>query len=178
MSHRKSWQVVVGLLLTGLVVGCTISPAATHHAAKRAATSERHGTATAGGCPKTVIRRVVGPPGSSGQDLVPGTSAYGNAKLVTILNVNGVIRPIIRVDGSMWWKLPWWRLVPGHLTLSGRRLDAPGPPLIPDVPAGYGPGGFQASGVIFPQPGCWRITGQLAGTSVTFVALVTTTPAP
>jgi hypothetical protein len=94
-----------------------------------------------------------------------------------LLNVSGEIKPIIRRDGSMWWKLPWWRLVPGHLTISGRRLDAPAPPLIPVVPNGYGLGGFQASGVIFPRQGCWQITGKLPGASVTFVLLVTTTPA-
>jgi hypothetical protein len=99
---------------------------------------------------------------------------------VTILGVNGLLVPsgdMIRRDGSIRWKFPWWRLTRGRLTISGRRLDAPSPPLVSYVPNGYGAVGFQASAVIFPRQGCWQITGQLAGKSVTFVELVTTTSA-
>jgi len=180
MSQRTVTQVATGLLAATVAAGCAGSPTVEHRAAAhRAAGRPGSELGTAAGCPKTVIRHVAGPPGSSGQDLVPGTSAYGNTALVTILSVDGVIRPsgdMVRPDGSIWWKFPWWRLVRGHLTISGRRLDAPAPPLIPDVPNGYGAVGFQASGVVFPRQGCWQVTGRLAGSSLTFVALVTTTP--
>ena len=174
---RRARPFITAVLLAGVTAGCTGHPTTVHHATASLDTPTPSPVGMASGCPRTVIHHVVGPPGSSAQDLVPGTSAYGNGKLVTLLNVTGEIKPIIRRNGSMWWKFPWWRLVRGRLTISGRRLDAPAPPRIPVVPNGYGPGGFQASGVIFPRQGCWQITGKLAGTSVTFVELVTTTSA-
>ena len=78
----------------------------------------------------------------------------------------------VHPDGSISWKFPWWRMVAGHLTITGRRLDAPAPPLTSDAPNGYGNIGFQASGVTFPGEGCWQITGKTAHTSLTFVTFV------
>jgi hypothetical protein len=37
---------------------------------------------------------------------------------------------------------------------------------------GYGESGFQASGVVFPGAGCYEITGEAAGATLTFVTLV------
>jgi len=81
---------------------------------------------------------------------------------------------MVRPNGSIWWKFPWWRLVAGHLTITGRRLDAPAPPLEPRVPLGYGNIGFQASGVIFPTEGCWQVTAKIAHAALTFVTFVIT----
>jgi hypothetical protein len=81
---------------------------------------------------------------------------------------DGLINP----DGSIGWKYGWWRKAAGYLTITGRRLDAPAPPLRSYVPDGYGNIGFQASGVTFPSEGCWQVTGKTAHTSLTFVALV------
>src|SRR5918997_1699682 len=50
-----------------------------------------------------------------------------------------------RPDGSIVAKLGWWRGAAGRLRIEGERLDAPAPPLRADVPAGYGPTGFQAT---------------------------------
>jgi hypothetical protein len=50
----------------------------------------------------------------------------------------------------------------GPLSIIGRRLDAPAPPLGADVPSGYGMTGFQASGVKFPTEGHWEVTGRSA----------------
>jgi hypothetical protein len=72
--------------------------------------------------------------------------------------------------GSMKW--PWWRGVPGELTIAGHRLDADAPPLHADIPDGYGETGFQASGLIFPTTGCWQVTGRVGDVSLTFVVLV------
>jgi hypothetical protein len=58
------------------------------------------------------------------------------------------------------------------LKITGRRLDAPGPPLVASVPDGYGTAGFQASGVFFPTVGCWEITGSVGGSTLTFVTFV------
>ena len=107
-------------------------------------------------------------------------SSYSNGKLwVGGLGDGGVIRAdsrFVAPDGSVRWKLGWWRKVHGALEISGRRLDAPAPPLRADVPAGYGATGFQASGVTFPTEGCWRLTGRVGSTTLTFVTTVVKTP--
>ena len=67
----------------------------------------------------------------------------------------------------------WYRYAAGKLTIEGHRLDAPAPPLIGEVPDGYGLTGFQVSGITFPTDGCWEITGTV-GTkgSLTFIVQV------
>jgi hypothetical protein len=106
------------------------------------------------------------------------TSGDGNGKLfVWALDLHGTIvatPDFVNRDGSIGWKFPWMRVVPGFLTITGQRLDAPAPPLRSYVPPGYGDVGFQASGVTFPSEGCWRITGKVDHSSITFVNLVIT----
>ena len=183
MSARISSQLACGLLAIAVVTACTGSPAvphqaASHQAASRAAPPRPQPLtrAAASRCPKTIISRVAGPPGVSPADMgPPGMSAYGNGTLVVVLDVHGVIvasGDMVNPDGSIGWKFPWWRLVYGHLAITGRRLDAPAAPLASFVPDGYGDIGFQASGVTFPSEGCWQVTGTIAHTSLTFVTLV------
>lgn len=78
----------------------------------------------------------------------------------------------VESDGSLSTKFGWWRVTPGTLTISGRRLDAPAPPLRADVPECYGSSGFQASGVFFPTAGCWEITGTVDDATLSFVTFV------
>ncbi len=177
-------QLACWALAAAAVSGCTGSLVASHHVANHHAASRTAPPpfqpvtrATAQHCPVTIIRHVVGPPGTSAGDVVPGTSVYGTGKLRVTLAMNGVIvagRGYARPDGSISWKFPWWRLVQGSLTITGRRLDTPAPPVRPDIPAGYGDSGFQASRVIFPSEGCWQITGTIDRTSLSFVTLVIT----
>jgi hypothetical protein len=114
----------------------------------------------------------------SGQERPFASSAlaFGNAQLwVAPLQDDGVIRAdsrSIESDGSISTKFGWWRIKPGTLTISGRRLDAPAPPLRADVPDGYGTEGFQASGVFFPTEGCWEVTGAVGDSALTFVTFV------
>jgi len=200
MSSRVRMQLACGLLGIGIVTACTDSPAGPHHAAippvatpptagppaasppvASRATTPSPGPLTraeARWCPRTVISHAIGPMGGSPAGNVPQTSAYGNGKLfVWALDVHGtIVAPpdMVNRDGSIGWKFPWMRMVPGSLTITGRRLDAPAPPLKSYVPFGYGHTGFQASGVTFPSEGCWQITGKVDHTSVTFVNLVIT----
>ena len=69
-------------------------------------------------------------------------------------------------------KWAWYRYAAGQLTIEGRRLDRPAPPLRAHVPAGYGDRGFQISGLDFPTPGCWQVTGRVGDAGLTFVVLV------
>lgn len=107
-----------------------------------------------------------------------GGSYYGNGALWTGLYPDGtvVFRPggpgFVLADGSLSMKFPWWRAVRGKLTIQGRRLDAPAPPLRASIPGGYAETGFQATGLIFPTEGCWEVTGRVGEASLTFVTRV------
>lgn len=86
---------------------------------------------------------------------------------------SGASYATINPDGSIGAKLGWWRGVPGRLRIRGRRLDAPATPLRAAVPNGYGPMGFQVSGLTFPTVGCWRVVGAVAQANLAFVVKVT-----
>lgn len=102
---------------------------------------------------------------------------YGNDALWTNVWMAGKGKTVLRPyddkpNGPYGAKWAWFRHVPGELTIEGHRLDAPAPPLEADVPDGYGDRGFQVSGLFFPTPGCWEITGYVGGERLTFVVLV------
>jgi hypothetical protein len=96
---------------------------------------------------------------------------YGNAALWVRLAPRGVL-PAQLDESELGTKFPWWRVVSGRLTISGQRLDGPSEGFRGDIPDGYGDRGFQSAGLIWPAPGCWRVTGRLAGQSLTFIAWV------
>ena len=122
----------------------------------------------------------------NGNDPAPpdigGEGGYGNYALWTTLTMwseqpglvpapdDGHLQP----DGSVIeMKWAWYRYIPGKLTIEGRRLDAPAPPLEAWVPDGYGDQGFQVSGITFPSDGCWEIMGSIEGKgSLIFVVRV------
>jgi len=107
---------------------------------------------------------------------------YGNDALWTNLWMWGqgeVVVPTSHVlpDGSFGeMKWAWYRYRPGELTIGGRRLDAPAPPLRAWAPDGYGDRGFQVSGLVFPTGGCWEVTGRVGKASLTFVTWVVPPP--
>ncbi len=137
--------------------------------------------ADAKSCPVTLPTRFTPPPGVSRDDLFGSDESYGNGRLwVGGLWPRGVIvaaPDFIDRDGSVDMKFGWWRQVSGQLRITGRRLDAPAPPLRADVSGGYGTTGFQASGIYFPIEGCWEVTGQVGRTTLTFVTFVIKHPA-
>jgi hypothetical protein len=80
----------------------------------------------------------------------------------------------IQPDGSIHTKVGWWRGVSGELMITGRRLDASAPPLRASSSSiGYGPSGFQPSGLVFPTVGCWKVVGTLRRAELAFVVKVT-----
>ncbi len=103
---------------------------------------------------------------------------YQNESLMTNLWPDGtvVFKPggagFVEEDGSLSMKFPWTRYVKGQLTIDGRRLDGPSPPLRAHIPSGYGDTGFQATGLTFPTPGCWEVTGHVGNGHLTFVTRV------
>jgi hypothetical protein len=171
---------VVVAAATAMAAGCTghsaggagLTPAPTPPG-----TPTRLGTPSPqpGACAVTVPRPV--PTTEPWRDSLFGSnSAHGNGKLwVGGLGQTGVIDAgpdAIETDGSVGMKFGWWRAVPGALRITGRRLDAAASPVRSSVPDGYGDTGFQSSGVHFPTPGCWEVTGRVGTTSLTFVTLV------
>jgi hypothetical protein len=167
--------IVVGMAVA-VAAGCTGEPAAVGRGAAA-------GTPTPTSSPDAPSRLVQGcrvtvpHPVPSSEEwkgaLFGYERAYGNGKLwVGALGDGGVIDDFAEPDGSIGRKLGWWRAVPGTLRITGRRLDDAAPPLRAEVPPGYGESGFQASGVYFPTPGCWEVTGTVGTTNLSFVTLV------
>lgn len=108
---------------------------------------------------------------------------YGNGRLRAQLNwkdgrlrvgilPNGGAVATFLPDGSIWAKQGWWRGLPGVLRVTGRRLDAPSPPMRADIRGGYGEQGFIPVGLIFPTVGCWRVTGKLGTARLTYIVKV------
>jgi hypothetical protein len=125
-------------------------------------------------CPVTIGHPI--PPTVPWRDQMFGwPRAYGNGSLwVGSLWPHGVViitPDLVGADGSMGMKFGWWRAASGYLTITGRRLDAPAPPLSAQT-AGYGLTGFNASGVTFPTEGCWQVTGKVGRVTLTFVTFV------
>jgi hypothetical protein len=126
-------------------------------------------------CPVTLPGHP-GPSGPTANQLFGWGASYGDGKLwVGGLWPHGIIavgHGFVDHHGRVGMKFGWWRGVPGRLQITGRRLDAPAPPVRSDVPNGYGAKGFQASGVIFPTEGCWEVTGSVHRTPLSFVTFV------
>ncbi len=153
-------------------------------------------TATPAGTP-TATREVVAlnPPASCPVTLPPdppftppsgarpyaGEFWYGTEALWTRLRADGTWQMAHRdgayFDKSFWWRRGYdWRAEPEPaLTVTGRRLDAPAPPLAASRATNgfHGDlGSFMLVGVGLPAPGCWEITGRIAGTELSFVVWV------
>ena len=122
--------------------------------------------ATVDSCPITRPNGSV-PPGS-----MFGAQPHGNGAIWVGMWFANVVVWEQSADGSIRAKFGWWRAVPGRLRIEGRRLDGPAPPLRSNIPEGYGESGFQSTGLFFPAPGCWEVTGRVGDASLTFVTLV------
>ncbi len=100
---------------------------------------------------------------------------YGNGALVVALPNDGTIHPSDPSRGLPGGvKFGWERIARGDLVVATRRLDAVTVPQAADVPGGYGDTGLQVSGLNFPSPGCWQVSGTVDGKTVAFVVIVAT----
>ena len=117
----------------------------------------------------------------------PGAFWFGTQKLWTNLPVDGTWKGLPHYrpkDSAFRNKLFWWH--EGYdwraenlpeLTVTGRRLDSPAPPLATDKHANNGwtndphhP--FMVAGVFIPTLGCWEITGDYKGDKLSYVVWV------
>lgn len=115
-------------------------------------------------------------------DLHPGDFWFGTNKLWTSIYRNGMWGPSPFPPGGYGEKVFWWsedydlpnELQP-DLVVSGRRLDAPAPPLITSRATNAFAGDIgeaMLTGVTFPTPGCWEIMGEYRGANLSFVVWV------
>jgi hypothetical protein len=140
------------------------------------AVAEGSPAARVAGCPTTtpngfgVLREgVTSPQGNHANDArTMSTSLDPDGTITFKPGDAGCVEP----DGTMGMKFPWWRGVRGALRIEGQRLDGEAPPLRASIPRGYGPTGFQATGLLFPTAGCWEVTGRVAEERLTFVIFV------
>jgi hypothetical protein len=127
-------------------------------------------------CPVTIANGN-GPPGEGSSP-----NYHGNGVLWTALPPGGIDKGgTPEPDGSTSQKYPWWTVgTMGELTIQGRRVDAPAPPLRARINSGapetafaeVAGGRFWSSGISFPTEGCWQVTGRVGATSLTFVVLM------
>ena len=101
----------------------------------------------------------------------------GNGSLGTDLWPDGAVvaQPEwISPDGAVEVKWPWWRAdgVVGVVEITGKRLDAAGPPLTGVQNPSSGHTGFTPSAITFPSAGCWEVTGRVGDARLTFVTRV------
>ena len=175
-SSMRGLVVLVALLLasctTGSVGETTPGPAVSGssvHPTDEAGTPRRAPTSSTA-CPVT-LPNGHNPPGQT------SPFSHGTGRLWVELYARGIIRPTnygrAGPNGAIAVKFPWTRGVTGQLRITGRRLDADGPPLRSSIPDGYGRTGFQSTAVIFPTTGCWAVTGRVGNASLTFVTKVT-----
>jgi hypothetical protein len=78
-----------------------------------------------------------------------------------------------------WWSngYDWRSENPPELTITGKRLDAPAPPLATDPHANAGwtndrDHAFIVAGIFIPTLGCWKITGHYKGEELSYVVWV------
>jgi hypothetical protein len=122
-------------------------------------------------CPVTIANGST-PPGER-----PSRNHHGNGVLWTVLWDEGTVvfgngAGFDLEDGSLRMKFPFWRAVKGPLTLEGRNIHEPDQGLRASIPDGYGDTGFQATGLIFADVGCWEVTARAGSASLTFVTRV------
>lgn len=181
-------------LLLLLLVGCSgpsggsatptvPQPAATIPAAPLPTGSPvaRAGTTTIA-CPVTPYSAGP-PPGSEGDRAIAGLLAgkwYGGEGLWAFPWLAREPAGTLYLDPSsggerkiLWWRAPGVR---GAVSVEGRQLDGPAPPVRLNLTSGFGETGQQPSAVHFPTAGCWQITARAGNASLTFVALVIEAP--
>jgi len=70
-------------------------------------------------------------------------------------------------------KVLWYKPSEYLLTVTGRRIDGPAPPLVYDIAIDPRPRGpIQPSGVYFPAAGCWQVDAKAGSSELRFVVLV------
>ena len=182
--QRSNGRTAFAALLVGVVASCgspSVSPAIQERAASspaRASMPAATGSPSIkpAAVPSGPTCAVTTPNGVRAPGEQPDKLSYGEHGIWTSLWPDGtVIVPPENIDpgGVLWMKFPWWRgpRIAGTLVISGREAST-GRRISSDVPDGYGQTGFQASGLGFPGPGCYSVTGRVDDAALSFVTQV------
>jgi len=103
---------------------------------------------------------------------------YGTPALWTMLGSDGSWSALPKGAEGYSQKVFWWsagysasEIPEPELTVTGKRLDGEGGPLIPSraTNASADFGEAMLVGVVLPEPGCWEITGKYQGHQLSFV---------
>jgi len=105
---------------------------------------------------------------------------HGNGRIQVGLWLDGVTligrqsrgSAFVTSAGELGTHFLWRRDIPGPMTLSGRRLDGPAPPMRSFIHDPDTMDGFLSTSAMFPTAGCWEVTGRVGQTSLTFVTQV------
>ena len=74
-------------------------------------------------------------------------------------------------------KVLWYKPSDHLLSVTGRRIDGPAPPLVSDISRDPRPRGpIQPSRVYFPAAGCWEVHANAGSSELRFVVLVADAP--
>jgi len=108
---------------------------------------------------------------------LPGLFGNGSLAAPTYFPAITVAPRHIQPDGWIGEKFPWRAYgITGDLQISGRRIDGSAKPLRARINPGYpvdkNVDAFWAVAILFPTPGCWRITGSVGLAALTFVTRV------
>lgn len=136
------------------------------------------------GCPITMPpRQPFTPPAPYPSQAPQGYSWYGTESLWTVIPDAGVWSELPHNTDGYFQKVLWWHAgysptdepVPA-LSVSGRRLDAPAPPLQVSEPTNAMSEEIHSAmlvGVTLPTTGCWEISGRYGDAQLSFVVWVT-----
>jgi hypothetical protein len=114
----------------------------------------------------------------------PGTGNfwYGTNLLWTVVPSDGTwsglpLNPDGYTQKVLWWRegYSWTEDPTPELAVTGKRLDAPAPPLNVSRPTNAFAESIQSAmmvGVDFPTLGCWEITGSVVDQALSFVVWV------
>ena len=122
-------------------------------------------------CPVTIATRTTAPP------LRRTGNYHGTNALFTTLWPKGIARARadddLRPDGRIWIKFPWWKGPGGYgkLRITGAGVGGTIGTVSAHIPSGYGRS-FQATAIIFPREGCFRVTATSGSARVSFVTFV------
>ena len=99
---------------------------------------------------------------------------YGTEQLWTVIPANGTGSSVQKL---LWWRQGYsWKDDPTpQLTVTGRRLDGPAPPLNAHEATNAFAEDIQSAmlvGADFPTPGCWEITGRLPHQQLSYVVWI------
>ncbi|MBX3061663.1 MAG: hypothetical protein KF726_01735 [Anaerolineae bacterium] len=104
---------------------------------------------------------------------------YGTDELWTELPLDGVWASLPQQPEGYFQKLPfwsdgfWWLDDPQpSLSVTGRRLDGDAAPAIMSMASGIyaeNEGSLMLLGATFPTPGCWQITAEYKGSTLSYV---------